>query len=333
MYRYIVIFFLFPFVGHSQFHLQKIELATKFADGGDYEPINKYLIYVGISDNMNTATMEGISLCLKNMETDEESTIVPDIYLSDPYYGWLDEANLYYEKKVSTDENEFFGSWKSQLIKYNVYTHKETILPFDLLNSENRLSHIKVRGNKIYFLNKDRNSGKNILEEYNIETRERKLIKTFEKSTHQQMVSFEVIDNRNSIIYIVKEENKTDFIEIDLMTKKETIIKSIKAATFIDGSTSIGSFLYYFERKINSNKIETFENPVYVINSLNINSGEVECIKSFNAGTEITKIDMVSFDEMIISMQSGEADSINIAINEDINIRLSSNSNLFLFKF
>jgi len=88
--KLIILIFLMPCLGYSQLQLQKIEVATKFADGGDYEPSNKNIIYVGISEEINPQTMEGISLRLKNFRTNTNSIIVPNIYLSDPYYGWLD---------------------------------------------------------------------------------------------------------------------------------------------------------------------------------------------------------------------------------------------------
>lgn len=333
MYKFIMLLFLLPLIGYGQFHIQKIKVDTKFAYGGDFAATNNNLIYIGINNNINPVTMEGLSLRLRNMETNKETIIVANIFLSDPYYGWLDESHLFYEKDVSLDKFQYFGTWKSQLVKYNIHTQNETILPFDLLNSENRLSNIKIANHKIYFLNKNKVSDKYILEEYNLENLERITIKTFDAPKFNQILGFELFKDKNSIVYIEKEKNKTNFIEINLITRKETIIKSIDGETFIDGSTSFGSFFYYFERRRNSNDIDNFENSYYVIKSLNVNNKKLKSIKSFDKGIEISRIDMLSFNEMIISMQSGTPNSIDVAITEDIQIELSSNSNLYLFKF
>ena len=333
MYKCIIIFFLFPLIGYSQLQLQKIEVATKFADGGDYEPSNKNIIYVAISEEINPHTMEGISLRLKNFKTNTDSVIVPNIYLSDPYYGWLDESNLYFEKNVTENKTKLFGPSQSQLVKYNIYTQTETILPFNLLNSENFTRMLKIASNKIYYLSIGDDPNENALYEYNLADRKTKIIKSFNRYGTQQIVTYEILSDLNSMIYILKKEDKTSFIKIDLKTLKETEIKSIARESFIDGSSYFGQFFYYFERRKLSNKVDVNDNTAYVLNSLNTENGEIKCIKKFDTGTEITKIDMVSSNEMVISMQGGAINPININITKDIQIELSSNSNLYYLKF
>lgn len=333
MYKFIIIFFLFSLVGYSQFHLEKIELNTKFSDGGDYEPLNENLIYVGISEEINPQTIEGISLRLKNFKTNTDSVIAPNIYLSNPYYGWLDESNLYFEKNTTEDKTKLFGSSKSQLIKYNIHTHTETILPFYLLNSENFTSMLKIAGNKIYYLCIGDNSNENALYEYNLADRKTRIIKSFNRHSSQQIVTYEILSELNSMIYILKKENKTSFIKMDLNTLKETEIKSIAGESFIDGSAYFDHFFYYFERRKLSDEVDVNDNTVYVINSLDTDNGEIKCIEIFDAGVEITKIDMVSSNKILISMQGGAINPISINLNKDMQIELSSNSNLYYLKF
>jgi len=308
MYRLIKILSLLVFIplfSCGQNEISKIKTESTYANQGDYNELNNHILFVAIGDSLTAGSSQKASIKIRNLNNKKEKTIVPNIYLDSPAFGWLDSSHVFYEKTVVIGAERAFGPWQGYLIRHNIYTNQEDTIPSDWYSSDNYVKDFHSSHGKLFYtISYNGNKGGEWVE-YSIKNKKNKIIKKYSDVHNFKVLTYQYLSESNEIIYIKGFDSKREFIKISISKGTEEVIKTIKTDNPIESSALIAGKFYYLEResiKNNDGGLD-FKSYYFVIKSLDINSGKIELIYSFEKGVEVSHISRFKEGELLVSVQ------------------------------
>lgn len=328
---------IMPLFSYSQNKLSKIKTESTFANQGNYNRSNHHILFVGINVDTITKSFDEVSIRVKDMISGKETIVVPNIYLSSPVFGWIDSSHVFYDTSVPIGESKVFGPWKGYLVKYNIYTQQKDTLPSSWYSSDNYVSNFYASDGKLFYTISYKGEEKAYWMEYFFNTGKELVINKQNESTDFNILTYQYLPKKDEVIYIKADRNKHEFIRFSLSTGKEKNIRVIKSNNSIESSALDEDNFYYLERITpdNSEGMPDLKNSNYVINSININTGVIREVYSFDKGVEVSKIDLYGKGRLLLSVQGRLKENtveknFDLPKGGDITIGLNPTSNLYI---
>lgn len=328
----LVLSIFIPFQVYSQNQLDKVETTT-FANYGDYNKRNHHIIYGAIELDLDSALYANASIQIKNMKTGQETTIVANLFLSSPVFGWIDSSYVFYETTESTGDPKILGPWQGCLIKYNIFTHQKDTISNFRYSSKNYVRNLFASHGRLFYTIVYK--GKNTLDwmMYLFKSGEIIPIKENVRSNNIEIITYDFILNINTIVYVRRNHDEIEFVNFSLSTGKEEIIRTIDSdGIAIVSSTIKNNIFYYVEKKTKKNS--KLESPNYTIKALNINTGNIKPVYLFSEGVEVSNIDIYEGGKLLISAQRSikENETIKqITLPKSGSITIGLNSTSYLY--
>ncbi len=332
-----------PFISCGQSKVKKIETESTFANEGDYNNLNHHILFAAIDINSVTKSINDVSIRIKDLKTGKESIIVSNLYLSSPAFGWIDSSHVFYETSKSIGEPKVFGPWQGYLIKHNIYTQQKDTIPSFWHSSNNSVENFLTDNNKLFYTivygSEDLNY--KYWKVYDFQTDRTHLIQKFNNNHSFRILTYQYLPESNEIIYVKgnKDYTKYEFVQLSVSTGEEKTIKAISSDNSIMSSTIDGSNFYYLERITfeNLEGVTDLKNSNYVINSIDINTGVIKQVHSFEKGIEVSKVDLYERGKLLVSIQGRIEENevektFNLPEGGDITIGLNPVSYLYIIE-
>ena len=338
---FLIVFMMIPLISCGQSKVKKIETESTFANEGDYNNLNNHLLFASIDINLVTKSINDVSIRIKDLTTGKESIIVSNLYLSSPAFGWIDSSHVFYETSESIGEPKAFGSWQGYLIKYNIYTQQKDTLPSSWYSSDNYVRNFYTSPGRLFYTVSYKGEEKGYWMVYFFDTGVSQVMKEQNQSTDFDILTYQYLPESDEIIYVKgnKSYTKYEFIRFSVSTGEEKTIKAISSDNSIMSSTIDSSNFYYLERITSENLegVSDLKNSNYVINSIDINTGVIKQVHSFEKGIEVSKIDLYERGKLLVSIQGRIEENevektFNLPEGGDITIGLNPVSYLYILE-